>query len=95
MEFYNHYKIQRTRKNHTCFLCRLQIPATYPCQYDYGKFDGEFFSRHSHNECFEECKAQNREADSDEWWELDECLNNLEDGGFEKWRCMIREKYNL
>ena len=73
MEFYNDIKIKRTRKTHKCFLCNLDIPKENECLYEVGKYEGDFFSRYSHNECSQIwLKLNNGLYSDDEWCELSE-----------------------
>jgi hypothetical protein len=89
MEFYNIKKV-RGRKKHKCFLCGISIPEKTECTYESGKLDGDFFSRHSHNECSREWSRQNSSAEhGDEWY----WFESPEDGEVKEWNNKIREKY--
>jgi hypothetical protein len=92
MELYNSKEV-KTRKQTRCFICGVTILPKTVCHYESGKYDGEMFSRHSHNECSKEWSRQNREQEyGDEWFDL------FSDGTREEllaWKQMIRDKYQL
>lgn len=40
------------RKEHTCEACQQKIQVGEKCKYECGKFDGEFFNRYYHKDCY-------------------------------------------
>ena len=51
LEFYNNTKISKSRKEHTCDLCRGEIKVGNAYRRESGKFDGEFFDNCLHTHC--------------------------------------------
>lgn len=88
MELYDSKDIKATRKDHQCFLCFLNIPKGTQCFYEKGKWDGDMFSRHSHNECSTEWTKMNDSFDA-EWYPLHEMDN------FKGHLTLIRKAYLL
>ena len=78
MELYSQKKV-KTRKKHKCFICHQNIPAKVECLYERGRYEGEFFSRYSHNECANAWIEFNEDAGSnDDWYELHDSDNYRE-----------------
>ena len=67
MEFYDR-KTVKTRKPHNCHLCPVIIPRGTSCEYEAGKYDGEFFWRYSHPECSKVWQKLNEGLSGDEDW---------------------------
>ena len=95
MELYNSKDIKKTRKSHSCFLCRLDIPTGIECFYEAGKYDGEFFSRYSHHECAKHWLAINRDSMyGDDWLPFEE-MSEVCDWNLKSWQQVIGTKYNV
>lgn len=95
MGLYDCKDINKTRKDHQCNICFLKIPKGVACFYDKGVYDGEFFSRYSHNECITKLRELNHDAyDGDDWCELYEGLDYIGES-YTDWRKMIAEKYGV
>ena len=96
MEFYNSKEVKKTRKDHKCFLCQLDIPTGSNCMYESGKYDGEFFSRYSHNECAEKWVDMNRDAyGGDDWLDFREMADVYPHDRFSDWQRRIGEIYGV
>lgn len=67
MEFYSSKDIKKTRKVHRCHLCCLEIPIGASCFYEAGKYDLDFFSRHSHHECAAKWLEMNKDECGSDW----------------------------
>lgn len=89
MEFYKN-KWLIVRKEHKCHLCGIPIPKGTFCNYESGKFEGDFFSRYSHEECSKEWSRQNSEAEPGDCWGW---FESQEDGDQKAWNKAITEKY--
>jgi len=93
-EFYESNDVKKTRKPHPCHLCYQDIPKGSECLYEKGKWDGDFFSRYSHNECSSKWIELNKGENSEEWImldELEECRDQTMN--FNQWKEHIGEIY--
>ena len=96
MEFYSSKDIKKTRKAHKCEHCFLSIPKGSTCLYEAGKWEGDFFSHHTHNECANEYKDINKYTDcGDEWLPLDQMQEVYPHTSFSSWVRYIGDKYKV
>lgn len=95
MDFYRSKTINKTRKDHRCFLCHLQIPKGTNCFYDTGTYFGEFFSRYSHHECADKWQEINTDEPNDDWIDLEYIEDIYPHVSFERWRKVINHIYKL
>ncbi len=94
-EFHSLRDVKKTRKNHRCFLCRLDIPKGTRCTYEAGKFDGEFYGRYSHDECSRMWSDINQDSDNDDWLEFESMAEVYPHESFKSWQLRIGQKYNV
>ena len=94
---YENIDIKKTRKPHPCHLCYQDIPKGFACIYEKGIWDGDFFSRYSHNECAKKWIEINDGDSGDDNWAL---LDDLEEFhnqpmNFKQWKEHIGGLYGL
>ena len=94
--FYSSKVVKKTRKPHSCEHCRLAIPTGSECQYDAGKFDGDFYARYSHSECAKQWVDINHCArHGEEWIPLSEMGDVYPHESFAFWKEKIISIYKL
>lgn len=96
MELYRNKNINKTNKHHKCHLCDLDIPKGSNCLYEAGKYDGEFFSRYSHNECHIYWQDLNSDTYSeDEWVQFRDMAEVYPHTSFQDWQRIIGAIYSV
>ena len=76
-------------------MCHLDIPKGESCFYESGKFDMEFFSRYSHNECAEKWKDMNLGKDGEDWIAFECMTDAYPHDRFHEWQRRIGEVYGV
>ena len=83
LEFYRQ-EMHISRKNRVCEMCRKTIGIGDTYSIETGKYDGEFFQRILHPECFDVLNRYCRDTDDEEfdyyaitnWWREHYCNGN-------------------
>lgn len=70
MEFFNS-RSRIARKEHICEACEQKIQSGEKCQYECGKFEGEFFTRYYHNDCYEVMQDYFNDTYDDDYFTYD------------------------
>ena len=80
----------KARKDHKCFLCTEPILKGEKYWNESGKYDGNFFYHHMHENCAELINTYCRESRDNEWdhdwindWLRDYCSDCLQEEGCE------------
>ncbi len=95
-EFYRSDTVKATRKPHRCHLCRLDIPKGTSCQYEVGKFDGDFYAVYSHFECIEYWREMNSHTFYDEeWLPFEEMREVYPHTSLRQWQHKIAKIYDV
>ena len=90
-------KVVKVKVDRKCHLCHQDIPKGIACNYDCGRYCGDWFTRHSHFECTALWADINRGVlhDDYEWSPLEELEEHGDKGTFEQWQKRIRTLYGL
>lgn len=80
-EFHGVRDIKATRKAHVCEQCNTYIDVGSPARYSAGKWDGEFYTTHTHVECH--AAALEYARLNDLWGEEWPWFQHMEDSEYE------------
>ena len=70
MEFFNG-RYRTAKKEHICEICKQKIQIGEKYEYESGKFDGVFFDRHYHIDCYMTLQDFLSDTIDDDWFSYD------------------------